>query len=105
MATNKTQINARVKYDADLSGPEDGPTGVTIRRDVVHRVIDGAGRRQWSKESKLNVRQAREVVAELTMAQAVELMASLAEAIGFMAVSHPECKVGEDNEEDDDEKA
>ena len=96
MSKSKTEVTSAVTYRADLSGPEDGPTGIRLWRETIHHVMDGAGRRRWSKESELNSNEPRETVAELSMSQAVRLFTELAEAIGWMAKDHPGCK-GESN--------
>lgn len=91
MSKSKTEVRAAVTYRADLSGPEGGPTGIRLWRETVHSVVDGAGRRRWSKESELNSNEPRETVAELSMSQAVRLVTELIDAIGWMAKDHPEC--------------
>lgn len=83
-------------YRAKLRTMDDGTTGIHLVRVTDAVIKDKGGRRQYRKEMDRDV-MPDEVLAELTMAQAAGLLASLADNVGWMAAEHPDCKVkGED---------
>ena len=79
----KLQRTERTTYKADLSGAKGEPTTVTVWRHDNVQITDAAGRRHHSRgyhESQ------RTRVLELTMAQAADLLCSLADSVSFFAV-------------------
>lgn len=88
MATNEI----RTVYRANI-WEQDGRTGIRLTSEKRARIVDAAGRRQHTKEVRARFAEDPvELVPMLTMQQAVGLLESLVEQVGFMATDHPDTK-------------
>lgn len=79
------RTTTRTQYLATLVNTDDGGDAIQLTARTVHRVTSTDGRRQWTKEARLDAQAPDVVLATLTMGEAAGLLASLAGSVGFVA--------------------